>query len=119
MTTVEANTTRGPAAASAPASLDARAQQSLGARDVDRLELALAALRGDLGGEVKNALRARVEHRARQRRPVVELGAGSRVPAGADPGRRTSATTSCPCSRSCSHSTPPMKPLAPVTSARI
>ena len=59
--------------------LDARAQQSLRARDVDLLELALAALGGDLGRQVKHAVRARVEHGARQRRPVAELGAAARA----------------------------------------
>ena len=43
----------------------------------------------------------------------------ARVPAGSEPGRRTSAVTSWPRSSSSAHAAEPMKPEAPVTSARM
>src|SRR5947209_8852085 len=54
-----------------------------------------------------------------RRAPSPRSASTARVPGGSDPGRRTSASTSCPRSSSSSQSTPPMKPLAPVTSTRI
>ena len=39
----------------------------------------------------------------------------SSQPGGAEPGRRTSAVTACPCARSSRQANPPRKPLAPVT----
>ena len=89
--------------------------QGAGAVDVDLPDLRRVALRGDLGGEVDDALGRGGLDRAASDSASVRSPATGAVPGGSEPARLTRALTSWPRPSSSAQTTWPRKPLAPVT----
>src|SRR4029077_9820279 len=119
VTTVEANTSRGPSAGVEPA---AARHASTNSRVPCTLTFPIFF---SLRCEAISAARCTTQSGrspasvSASPRPSPRSPRSARVPAGSEPARRTSAPTSCSRSSSCAHSTWPMKPLAPVTRMRM
>ena len=85
---------------------------------VHLVDLLRVTLRGDLRGEVHHALRRVPASESLRWTGAVRSPTTAVVPSGSEPGRRTSASTSCPRAVSSRQAAWPTNPLAPVTRTR-